>query len=340
MMLADLGADVIVVHRKDPPIAAAPERGLLDRGKKSIVLDLQQAPDVAMLKKLAADADGLIEGFRPGVMERLGLGPAVLRRDNPRLVYGRLTGWGQDGPRAPFAGHDLNFVAMSGALFYASTPGAAPFPPPTLVGDVGGGALYLVAGMLAGLLRAHRTGQGTVIDAAIVDGCAHMMNLAMAARSSGMLSDARGASILDGSPWSRCYATSDGGWLSVQCLEPRFYEVFLHKLGVDDDVAYAQNPDPDSWPALAGRLSTIIARKTLHEWSQVFAECDACVMPVLEPSQAMHNAHVAARGTWLEIDGQLQARAAPRFDDVQPADPATPPSRGEHTREILDKFER
>lgn len=335
MMLADFGAEVIVVHREEPPAPGMPRRNLLDRGKKSIVLDLKNQDDTGVLKQLIATADGLLEGFRPGVMERLGLGPDEICQSHPRLVYGRLTGWGQDGPKAPYAGHDLNYIALSGALWYSSHPATPPFAPPTLVGDIGGGAMYLVTGMLTGLLRAQRTGKGTVVDAAIVDGSAHMMNLLMAARSAGMLNADRGTSVLDGSPWSRCYACSDGGWLSVQCLEPKFYAVFREKLGVGGDEAFDQQSDPSSWKAIADRLAGIIASKTLPEWSEIFEDCDACVAPVLEPLHSATHSHMAARGTWTEIDGQLQARAAPRFDGQQPGEPEMPPMRGEHTADIL-----
>lgn len=335
MLLADLGAEVIVVHRPEPPVPGAPQRNLLDRGKKSIVLDLKNEQHIAVATKLAASAEGLIEGFRPGVMERLGLGPDLLRSDNPRLVYGRLTGWGQDGPQARHAGHDLNFIALSGALWYASQPGDPPYTPPTMVGDVGGGALYLVIGMLAALIKARDTGEGGVVDAAIVDGSAHMMNLIMAAQSAGVASTRRGASILDGAPWSRCYSTADGGWLSVQCLEPQFYDVFLDRLGVRGDGAFAQTPEPGKWPALAARIANLIAGKTLSEWTEIFDDSDACVAPVLDPARAAGHPHLAARGTWLEIDGQPQARAAPRFDGHRAGDPGIAPARGEHTEEIL-----
>ena len=336
MMLADLGAEVIVVHRNEPLAPGRPQSSLLDRGKKSIILDLKNDDDIGVLKQLITIADGLIEGFRPGVMERLGLGPDAVRKNHPRLVYGRITGWGQDGPMAPHAGHDLNFIGLSGALWYASEPGTPPFTPPTLVGDIGGGAMYLVAGMLAGLLRAQRTGWGTVVDAAIVDGSAHMMNLLMSAHSVGMLNAVRGTSILDGAPWSRCYACADGGWLSVQCLEPKFYEVFRRTLGIAEDDTLVQNPDKKSWPAIAERLAEIFATKTLEEWVQLFGNSDACVAPVQEPSQASAHPHLQSRETWVEIDGQLQARAAPRFDGERPADPGTAPKRGEHTAEILN----
>lgn len=335
MMLADLGAEVIVIHREEPPAPGAPERSLLDRGKKSVVLDLKNERDIDALKQLIAIADGLIEGFRPGVMERLGVGPDVVCQENPRLVYGRLTGWGQEGPQAPYAGHDLNYIALSGALWYASQAPDQPLAPPTMVGDIGGGALYLVTGMLAALLRAQRSGQGAVIDAAIVDGSAHMMNLMMAAQSAGMLAPDRGASVLDGSPWSRCYSTSDGRWLSVQCLEPRFYEVFLRKLGVGGNAAFARKPDPNSWDALAERIAELIASRPLREWSQIFDGSDACVAPVLGPAEAAAHPHLASRGTWTEVDGQMQARSAPRYDGQRPADPEAAPTRGEHTAEIL-----
>ena len=335
MTLADLGAEIIVVHRESPPMPELPSRSLLDRGKKSIVLDLKDKDDIATLRRLIAAADGLIEGFRPGVMERLGLGPDDCHVDNPRLVYGRMTGWGQDGPRAQDAGHDLNYIATSGALWYASMPGSPPFTPPTLVGDVGGGALYLVAGMLAGLLRAQLTGQGTVVDAAIVDGSAHMMNLLMSGRASGLLRPERGRSLLDGPPWSRCYECSDGEWLSVQCIEPRFYDVFLGKLGLQGDAACQQSPDPASWPGVCRRLAAVIGAKPLVHWEAVFENSDACVAPVREPAQSARDPHMAARETWVEAYGQLQARAAPRFDGRMPPAPGPIPARGEHTLEIL-----
>jgi alpha-methylacyl-CoA racemase len=339
MQFADLGADVIVVHRKIPPTGEEPESSLLDRGKRSIILDLKDESDLEVLKRLVATADGLVEGFRPGVMERLGLGPQELHDHNPRLVYGRLTGWGQDGPMAPYAGHDLNYTALSGALWYASPHEQSPFTPPTMLGDIGGGALYLVIGMLAALLRARHTGNGAVVDAAIVDGSAHMMNLLMAARSVGMISRDRGRSILDGSPWSRCYQASDGGWLAVQCLEPKFYSVFREKLGVEGDKSFDQDPDPDRWPALADRISTIIASRTLGEWSGVFSGSDACVAPVLDPVAAASNPHMAARKTWTQTGRHLQALAAPRFDGRQPAEPANAPRRGEHTDQVLAEID-
>lgn len=335
MTLADLGADVIVVHRETPPLPGMPERSLLDRGKRSIVVDLKNDNQLRRLKTLLRTADALIEGLRPGVMERLGLGPDDVRRLNPRTVYGRVTGWGQDGPKASEAGHDLNYIALSGALWYSSPPGAPPFTPPTLVGDVAGGAMYLVAGILAALLRAQRTGKGSVVDAAIVDGSAHMMSLLLSGQSAGMLNAERGRSMLDGPHWSRCYAAGDGGWLSVQCVEPKFYAEFLEKLGLADDAAFLHQHDAARWPELSLRLAKLFAENPLEHWTRLFENSDACVAAVLSPAESAAHPHMAARKTWTSANGELQARAAPRFDGQVPPQPPGPPARGEHTEEIL-----
>ncbi|MBN8293064.1 CoA transferase [Rhodobacter sp. NTK016B] len=337
MMLADLGAEVICVQRPDgPPLPGLPERNLLDRGKKTIALDLKSDTDRPVLTALIRSADGLIEGFRPGVMERLGLGPDICQGWNPRLVYGRMTGWGQDGPRAKQAGHDLNYVALSGALWYASPPGQTPVTPPTLLGDIGGGALYLVAGMLSGLIRAGRNGQGTVVDVAIVDGSAHMMTLLMLMRSGGMFQDQRGASLLDGPHWSRSYECADGGFVTVQCLEPKFYAEFLLKMSLSDDPEFARQNDPASWPQATRRLAALFGAKPRDHWTTLFDGSDACVAPVLSPSEAARDPHLVARGVWSEA-GDLQPRPAPRFDG-KVADPAPAPARDQHRDEILQSL--
>ncbi|WP_135506705.1 CaiB/BaiF CoA transferase family protein [Roseovarius aestuariivivens] len=315
MLLADLGAEVTVIHRPGGGPAISGGRNLLDRGKRSIELDLKSAADLAVARALLGRADALIEGFRPGVMEKLGLGPEEMQRANPKLVYGRMTGWGQDGPRARTAGHDLNYLATSGALWYAGLPGEAPVPPPTLLGDVGGGAMYLVAGMLAGLLRAARTGEGTVVDAAIVDGSAHMMALLMSLQGSGNLEEARGSSLLDAPPWGRVYACA-AGWLSVQCLEPQFYAIFLEGIGLTDDPLFAEQMDRKAWPAQAARLSEIFREKTAAAWAARFAGTDACVAEVLSPWGAAEDPHMAARGVWDRREDMLQPAPAPRFDGV------------------------
>lgn len=340
MLLADLGADVITVHRKEvSDVPGKGESNLLDRGKRSIALDLKDPVDIEILKDLLRSADGLIEGFRPGVMERLGLGPDVCQAIQPRLVYGRMTGWGQSGPKAAEAGHDLNYIGLSGALWYGSPAGTPPFPPPTLVGDIGGGALYLVIGMLSAFLKARRTGAGTVVDAAIVDGSAHMMNLLMSLRASGAFETERGRSLLDGPHWSRCYRCRDGAFISVQCLEPKFYRIFLERLELDADPDFARQFDQELWPALNLRLERMIESQPQSHWTRLFAGSDACVAPVLDPESAAADPHMAARSVWSSADGRLQARAAPRFDGQAPEEPRPSPKRGEHREEILAEIE-
>lgn len=337
MMLADLGADVIVVHRKNGrPAPGMPERSLIDRGKRSIELDLKSAEDVAVLKTLVRRSEALIEGFRPGVMERLGLGPDDLSKVNPDLVYGRMTGWGQTGPRAQTAGHDLNYISLSGAAWYASNHGEPPFTPPTLVGDIGGGALYLVTGILAGVMAARAGRGGTVVDAAIVDGSAHMMNLLMALAQTGGLSMTRGRSLLDGPHWSRCYACADGGYISVQCLEPKFYAEFLARLGLAEDADFKPQFDAAQWPRQTALMAGIFARHPRAHWDKVFMGSDACVAPALDPQESMSEPHMAARGVWQTIDSVLQAAAAPRFSTEPPSRPHDIPVRGQHSQSILD----
>jgi crotonobetainyl-CoA:carnitine CoA-transferase CaiB-like acyl-CoA transferase len=333
MMLADLGADVITIHRPQSANPTGEGATLLDRGKRSITLDLKDADDLETARALIDSADALIEGFRPGVMERLGLGPEDCHARNPRLVYGRMTGWGQTGPRSETAGHDLNYIATSGALWYAGAPGETPAPPATLLGDVGGGSLYLVAGLLAGLLNAQRSGQGTVVDAAIVDGSAHMMALLMSMAPSGNLSEARGRSLLDGPHWSRCYACADGGWISVQCLEAKFYAAFLSLMGLADDPGFADQHDPAQWPGQTARLAQVFAGKPLAHWAALFDGSDACAAPMLSPWQAARDPHMAARGTWQTTGTTLAPAPAPRFDG-QVATPGPAPERGAHEHEI------
>ncbi|WP_291730145.1 CaiB/BaiF CoA-transferase family protein [Leisingera sp. F5] len=335
MTLGDLGAEVICVHRPGSRhTPGMPEHSLLDRGKRSITLDLKDPADAETFLALTATADGLIEGFRPGVMERLGLGPEDCRAVNPALVYGRMTGWGQDSPLAQTAGHDLNYISLSGALWYASAPGDAPLTPATLVGDIGGGAMYLVAGMLAGIMRARSTGVGCVVDAAIYDGSAHMMNLLMSIRQAGNFGVKRGANLLDGPHWSRTYACADGGYVSVQCLEPKFYALFLGKLGLAEDAGFQQQFEKSLWPALTGRLAGIFASRPRDHWAALFEGTDACVAPVLNPEEAL--AHpMNTRGTWAEAQGVLQAAPAPRFSDQPDWTPPDIPARGQHTEEIL-----
>ena len=334
MMLADLGVEVTVIHRKGKSGSITAEASLLDRGKRSIALDLKDPGDVHIARALIARSDGLIEGFRPGVMERLGLGPKECHTDNPKLTYGRMTGWGQTGPRAMQAGHDLNYIATSGALYYAGLPEDAPVTPATLLGDIGGGALYLVAGMLAGIIKAGRTGQGSVVDAAIVDGSAHMMNLLMALGQGGGLSENRGESLLDGPHWSRTYRCACGGYVSVQALEPQFYKALLEALNLTlDDTMQAQH-DARQWDAQTAKLAAIFLEKSRAEWADHFDGSEACVAAVLSPHQAAKEPHMNAREVWSDAQGALQASAAPRFNgQVAPIKPA--PARDADRAAIL-----
>ncbi|MCY0146800.1 CoA transferase [Hoeflea sp. G2-23] len=340
MLLADLGADVIIVHRKGgKPAPGMPERSLIDRGKRSIELDLKAPDDVDRLQRLVARSEALIEGFRPGVMERLGLGPEDLAVINADLVYGRMTGWGQGGPRAMTAGHDLNYISVSGAAWFSGSPGEPPLTPPTLVGDIGGGALYLTVGVLAGVMAARAGRGGCVVDAAIVDGSAHMMNLLMALAQTGGLSMTRGQSLLDGPHWSRTYACSDGGFISVQCLEPKFYAELLTRLKLAGDPDLTSQFDRSQWPRQTALLAGVFVRQPRNHWEHLFAGSDACVAPTLSPVEAMAEPHMAARNIWQQIDGVLQAAPAPRFSSRPDATPGKIPVRGQHTEEILNWLE-
>lgn len=334
MWFADQGAEVIVVQRPGGgALPGLPEANLLDRGKRTIALDLKSPADLEVVRALVARADGVIEGNRPGVMERLGLGPAELQGLNPKLVYGRMTGWGQEGPRASQAGHDLQYIALSGAAWYASPAGQPPFTPPTLVGDIGGGAMYLVAGMLAAFWRAQASGRGAVVDAAIVDGSAHMMALLMAIQAGGLFRAERGRSLLDGPYWSRSYACADG-FVAVQCLEPKFHAEFLARLGLTADPRFARQHDQAAWPAAAEALAAIFAAHPRAHWAAVFEGSDACLAPVLSPEEAARDPHMAARGTWVRA-GDLQPAAAPRYVGEALAPPPAPPRRDADRGAIL-----
>jgi len=339
MLLADLGAKVTVVNRPDgSPAPGVSDGSLLDRGKRSIILDLKNPDDIAKAKALAASQDAVIEGLRPGVMERLGLGPGDLQSVNSRLVYGRVTGWGQNGPLAQCAGHDLNYVGMSGAAWYGSLPENAPFTPPTLLGDVGGGALYLVIGILAALMEARRTGKGRVVDAAIYDGSAHMMNLLMVLAQSGALVQERGKSLLDGSHWSRTYETADRGYMAVQCLEPKFYRIFIEKMGLANDPRFFDQFDSGKWPSQSDILSGIFRSKPRAHWEGLFVGTDACVAPVLSPAAAAAHEMNQIRNTWYKRGESLEAAAAPRFSGLPEWLPPEIPTRGQHTDEILKEM--
>lgn len=337
MLLADLGADVIRIDRPGEaslPVPLAPEHDLLRRGRPSVLLDLKHPDGLATARALVDRADVLVEGYRPGVAERLGLGPGECLERNPRLVYGRMTGWGQDGPLAQAAGHDIGYVAITGALHAIGRAGGPPQVPVNLVGDFGGGALYLVVGVLAALLEARTSGCGQIVDAAIVDGTAHLSSLVVGLVSAGLWSEHRGTNLLDtGAPFYDVYETSDGGWMAVGPLEPAFYDELLRLLDVTG--AAPDRLDPRQWPALRGLLADTFRTRTRDEWASVFEGTDACVEPVLSYAEAPGHAHLAARGTYVEHHGTVQPAPAPRFSRT-PAVLGTPPSTpGADTRTAL-----
>jgi acetyl-CoA hydrolase len=336
MLFADLGADVILVDRRelDPGATNFGDATLLNRGKRSITLDLKAAADRVTFLNLVESADALTEGFRPGVMERLGIGPDECLQRNPRLVYGRATGWGQSGPMSQIAGHDHNYLALSGALWYAGMPGTPPYTPPTLVGDVGG-ALYLAIGVLTGIVRSREIGQGTVVDAAMYDASSNMLNLVLALRQLDALKTPRGTSMFDGSHWSRTYLCACGGYVSIQCTESKFYRIFLDRLGLADDPLFAEQNNPAQWPAQVAFLETLFSTRTRAQWCEVFGNADACFAPVLDLDEAAAHPQNQARGAYVYVDGVLQAAPAPRFSTGSQWHPRPSPRRGEHGGEIL-----
>ncbi|MGE3064845.1 MAG: CaiB/BaiF CoA transferase family protein [Hyphomicrobiaceae bacterium] len=339
MLLADMGAEVIRVDRREAIDLGVPRHDpkfdLLLRGRRSLAVDLKSERGCAVVRKLAARADAVIEGFRPGVMERLGLGPEVLQKDNPKLVFGRMTGWGQDGPMAPRAGHDINYIALSGVLHAIGRAGGPPVPPLNLVGDFGGGAMFLAFGVVCAMLEAQRSGKGQVVDASMVDGAAYLLTAMYGLFAQGIWRDERGTNILDtGAPWYDVYETKDGKWLSVGAIEKRFYDEFIAKLGLDAAALPLQH-DRNRWPQLRRIFEETIRGRTRAEWETVFAGSDACVAPVLGLGEVADNAHNAARSTFIRQDGVLQPAPAPRFSRTAASPGAPPAPRGRDSAEVL-----
>jgi len=322
MLLSDLGAEVVRIDRPAParhPLAGAdPRFDLLCRGRRSVAVDLKHPRGVDTVLRLCARADALIEGFRPGVAERLGIGPEACRARNPRLVYGRMTGWGQEGPLAATAGHDIDYVALAGVLHTIGRRGEPPVPPLNLAGDFGGGALFLAVGVLAALLEAGRSGQGQVVDAAMVDGAASLMTLVHGLFAAGLWQAERGVNLLDGgAPFYDVYETADGGYLAVGALEPAFWDALVRRAGADPAALPAQW-DTARWPELRRRLAEIFRGRTRDEWCRIFAGSDACVAPVLSVAEAPAHPHLAARRTFVTVDGIVQPAPAPRFSRTEP----------------------
>jgi alpha-methylacyl-CoA racemase len=322
MMLSDMGAEVIRVDRSDGADLGLPGREprfeVLHRGRQSVAIDVKTEAGRDIVRRLVKDADALIEGFRPGVMERLGLGPQALWEVNPRLVFGRMTGFGQDGPMAPRAGHDINYIALSGALHAIGQKDGPPIPPLNLVGDFGGGGMLLAFGVVCGVLEARTSGKGQVVDAAMVDGASLLMAGIYGFLAGGMWRDERGANILDtGAPWYGVYETKDGKWVSIGSIEKRFYADLLERLGIAGETLPKQN-DRAGWPVLAKRFTEVFKTRTRDEWCAVFADSDACFAPVLAMKEVAAHPHNVARATFVERDGVVQPAPGPRFSRTPP----------------------
>ena len=344
MILADLGADVILVERK----GANPNASSIDpstfvstaffkRGKRSITLDLKDPDSVALVMTLIADADMLVEGFRPGVMERLGLGPEECFLQNPALVYGRMTGWGQDGPLSQTAGHDLNYISLSGAMHYCGMPGDKPFPTATMVGDIGGGSMHLVLGMVAALLHVQKTGEGQVIDAAVCDGTAYMMTLFASLYSQGIIGDERGGDFFTaGSHFCNTYLCSDGNYITVQALEPNFYRELIERCGFADDPDFQQQDNKDTWPVAKAKMTALFASRSRDHWRELLEGSDACFAPVLSLKEASDHPHNIARNNFVVRDGHQQPAPAPKFSKT-PMQAGNVPIAGQHTDEIMQQ---
>ena len=338
MMLADMGADVLLVDRPDDPgLGLGRERwsDVMLRGRRSATLDLKSKSGVEAALELAGRADAIVEGFRPGVMERLGLGPEALLQKNPRLVYGRMTGWGQDGPLGPRAGHDINYIALSGVLHAIGRAGGAPVPPLNLVGDFGGGGMLLAFGIACALVEAQRAGKGQVVDAAMVDGASLLATMFSGMLAAGRWSETRGENVLDtGAPWYDVYETKDGKYVAIGSIEPKFYEELLVRLGLQDHDLPAQH-DRKGWPALRKMFSEMFLEKSRDEWCNVFEGSDACFAPVLTFSEARTHPHNAARRNSVTIGRVEQPAPAPRFSRTPGAVRRAPPERGEGGRQAL-----
>jgi alpha-methylacyl-CoA racemase len=341
MLLADMGADVLLVDRaEDPRLGLGRERwyDVMMRGRRSVTLDLKSPQGAQAALALAERADAVIEGFRPGVMERLGLGPDVLHARNPRLVIGRMTGWGQDGPLAPRAGHDIDYIAMSGALHAIGRAGSGPVPPLNLVGDFGGGGMLLGFGIVCALLEAQRSGRGQVVDAAMIEGAGLLATMVWGMLAAKRWHDERGVNLLDsGAPWYDTYETRDGKHFAIGAIEPKFYAELLERLGLAGESMPTQH-DRGGWPVLRERLARAFASKTRGEWEAVFEGSDACAVPVLTFAEAAAHPHARARGAHVTVGGVLQPAPAPRFSRTPGAVRGPPPERGAGGRAALSDW--
>ena len=336
MLLADLGADVVRIDRAESAGRGHPD--LANRGKRSIAVDLKKPEGVEAALSLIEKADGLLEGFRPGVMERLGVGPDVALKRNPRLVYGRMTGWGQTGPWSQMAGHDIDYIALTGALHTMGRKDEPPAPPLNLVGDFGGGALYLAFGLLAGIIEAKSSGKGQVVDCAMIDGAASLMTMFFNMKAVGMWSAERDSNLLDGGAhFYDTYACADGKWLAVGSIEPQFHAELVKGLGLPADT-FGMYMDRAKWPEFSQRIADVVKTKTRDEWMKVFDGTDACVAPVLSMDEAPKHPHNAERKTFVESFGVVQPNAAPRFSRTAGAVNGAPAMAGKNSTEVLESW--
>ena len=334
MMLSDMGAEVIRIDRKDLN-GTGDTRLSLNRGRKSLALDLKKPEAVETVLKMSESADMLIEGFRPGVMERLGLGPDACLARNPRLIFGRMTGWGQSGPLSQAAGHDINYISLAGALHAMGHDDRAPTPPLNLIGDFGGGAMYLLTGLLAGYIEAQQSGQGQVVDAAMTDGTASLLTAFFGLRAMGRWTDRRASNYLDGGAhYYGCYTCSDGKFISIGSIEPKFYALLLEKLGIEDEEFQNQNNLAD-WPSLREKLEEIFATRTRDNWCELLENTDVCFAPVLSMEEAPGHSHNIARQTFVDVDGVTQPAPAPRFSRTQGTIQSPAAKVGEHSEQVL-----
>ncbi len=341
MLLADMGAEVVRIDRAQNVRGGDPAKPPFDpllRGRRNIAFDLKQPQAIDAVLRLVAGADALIEGFRPGVMERLGLGPDACLARNPRLVYGRMTGWGQDGPLSQAAGHDINYIALAGALEPIGRKGQPPLPPLNLVGDFGGGGMLLAFGVLAGLLDAKRSGKGQIVDAAMVDGAALLMSMFWGMRNAGFWNDERGTNLLDtGAHFYEVYECADGKYISLGSIEPQFYAELLKLSGLEHESLPAQM-DRSQWPAMKARIRSLVKTRSRDEWCRIMEGSDVCFAPVLAMSEAPAHPHNASRKTFIENAGMTQPAPAPRFSRTPPEVVRPPAHAGQHSAEVLEAW--
>ncbi len=338
MMLSDMGAEVLRIDRAgavQDPIPDEPAGDLLNRGRRSIALDLKHPEAIATALRLVEQTDALLEGFRPGVMERLGLGPDVCLERNPKLIYGRMTGWGQEGPMAHASGHDINYIALAGTLEPLGRKGEKPFAPVNLVGDFGGGGMLLAFGVACALVERGLSGKGQVVDAAMVDGAASLMTMIHGMRQLGFWRDERGTNLLDGGAhFYDTFETADGKYVSIGSIEPQFYAELVEKTGLAEQDLPRQM-DREQWPAMKQRMEAIFKSKTRDEWCEIMEGSDVCFAPVLSMEEAPRHPHIAARDTFVTVAGKVQPAPSPRFSRTAPSIERPPPQPGQHTDEAL-----